>query len=273
MDVIIRSRRLWWSGGDWLELWRYRELFWTLAWRTILVHYKQTVVGVAWALIRPLLTMLIFTVIFGKLAKLPAGNVPYPLLVFAAVLPWQFFANSLTESSNSVVAHAGMINKIYFPRMIIPAAAVISGLIDFGLAFIAFIGLMAWYGVVPGSQIVFLPFFLLLAFCTAFGAGLWLSALNVRFHDVRIIVPFLVQLGLYISPVGFSSTVVPARWHWLYALNPMVGVIDGFRWCLLGQGAPTLGTGFWLSVMIAILMLAGGIVFFSRMERTFADVI
>ncbi len=254
------------------ELWRYRDLFLTLTWRNILVHYKQTVVGVAWALIRPLLTMVVFTVIFGKLARFTSEGVPYPLLVMVGVLPWQLFASSLTESSQSVVAHASMITKIYFPRLVIPAAAVLSSLVDFLITAIIFVGLMAWYGVMPGARILMLPLFLLLALAAAFGAGIWLAALNVRFRDIRFIVPFLVQLGLYVSPVGFASTVVPERWQLLYSLNPMVGVIDGFRWCLLGQ-AVTLGHGFWVSVLIVLLVLFGGLIFFSRMERTFADVI
>ena len=254
------------------EIWRYRELFWTLTWRSVLVHYKQTVVGVAWALIRPLLTMVVFTVIFGRLAKFTSEGVPYPLLVMVGVLPWQLFANSLTESSQSVVAHSSMITKIYFPRLVIPASAVLSSLVDFLITAVIFAGLLAWYGVMPGARILLLPLFLFLALAAAFGAGLWLSALNVRFRDIRFIVPFLVQIGLYVSPVGFASAVIPERWRLLYSLNPMVGVIDGFRWCLLGQ-AVTLDPGFWLSVAIVIAVLLSGLVFFSRMERTFADVI
>lgn len=272
MEIIISSKppRF---GIDFAELWRYRELFWSLAWRSILVRYKQTVVGVAWALIRPVLTMIVFSVIFGRLAGFSSDGVPYPLLVFCAVLPWQFFANSLTGSSESVVAHAGMITKVYFPRLVIPGSAVISGIIDFCLAALVFAGLMAWYGVVPGIRILLLPAFLLLALGAAFGAGLWLSALNVRFRDVRHIVPFMVQLGLYISPVGFSSSVVPERWRFFYSLNPMVGVIDGFRWCVLGQSVSMHWPGFWLSVVMVAFMLIGGLIFFSRTERTFADVI
>lgn len=273
MPEIVISSKPPLLGIDFAELWRYRELFWSLAWRSILVRYKQTVVGIAWALIRPILTIIVFTVIFGRLAGFSSEGAPYPLLVFCAVLPWQFFANSLTGSSESVVAHAGMITKVYFPRLVIPASAVISGIIDFLLASIVFAGLMIWYGVIPGLRILLLPGFLLMAFAAALGAGLWLSALNVRFRDVRHIVPFLVQLGLYVSPVGFSSAVIPERWRFLYALNPMVGVIDGFRWCVLGQDISMHWTGFWLSAGMVTLMFFGGLVFFARTERTFADVI
>ena len=272
MELIISSRRPS-LGLDLPELWRYRELFWTLAWRNILVHYKQTVIGIAWALIRPILTMIIFSVIFGRIAGLSSNGVPYPLLVFAAVLPWQFFANSLTSSSESVVSHASMITKVYFPRVIIPASAVISGIIDFLLAALVFTGLMAWYHVMPGFKVLLLPLFFLLGAAASFGAGLWLSALNVRFRDIRFVVPFIVQLGLYVSPVGFASSVIPERWRLLYSLNPMVGVIDGFRWCLLGEAAQIHWMGLWLSVAIVLLLLVSGALFFGRMERTFADVI
>lgn len=273
MSEIIISSKPPLLGLDFLELWRYRELFWSLAWRSILVRYKQTVVGIAWALLRPILTMIIFTLVFGRLAGFASEGVPYPLMVFCAVLPWQFFANSLTGSSESVVAHAGMITKVYFPRLVIPASAVISGVIDFLLAALVFAGMMLWYGVMPGVRILFLPLFLLMALAAAFGAGLWLSALNVRFRDVRHIVPFLTQLGLYISPVGFASAVVPGRWRFLYSLNPMVGVIDGFRWCVLKQDVSMHWAGFWISAAIVVIMLLGGLVFFARVERTFADVI
>ncbi len=259
-------------GLDLPEIWRFRELFWTLTWRNILVHYKQTVVGVAWALIKPLLTIVVFTVVFGRLAKFTSEGMPYPLLVMVGVLPWQLFAGRLTDSSQSVLAYASMITKIYFPRVVIPASAVLSNLVDFLITALIFAGLLAWYGVMPGGRVIFLPLFLLLALAASFGAGLWLSALNVRFRDVRFIVPFLVQAGLYISPVGFSTAIIPEKWRLLYSLNPMVGVIDGFRWCLLGQTA-ALGAGFWLSVLIVLAILLSGLVVFSRMERTFADII
>lgn len=258
---------------DFEELWRYRELFWFLAWRDILIRYKQTVIGVAWAVIRPVVTMIVFTIIFGKLAKFPSDGVPYPLLSFTALLPWQFFSNSLSESSNSVVANSNMISKIYFPRLIIPASAVISGLVDFLLCFIILLLLMFWYGVTPGINVLFLPLFFLLALFCAFGIGLWFSALNVEYRDVRHIVPFLVQFGLYISPVGFSSSIVPEKWRLIYSLNPMVSVIDGFRWALLGKKIPLFMPGLLLSSFMVFIILISGAYYFRKMESTFADVI
>jgi lipopolysaccharide transport system permease protein len=255
------------------ELWNYRELFWFLAWRDILVRYKQTVIGIAWALIRPIVTMIIFTIIFGKLAKFPSDGIPYPLLSFTALLPWQFFSNALTESSNSVVANSNMISKIYFPRLVIPAAAVISGVVEFLLCFFILIALMFWYGVTPTWSIVWLPLFFLLALISAFGIGLWFSALNVEYRDVRHIVPFIVQFGLYISPVGFSSSVVPDKWRLLYSLNPMVSVIDGFRWTLLGGKTPLFVPGLLISSFIVFGILVTGLYYFRKMERTFADII
>jgi lipopolysaccharide transport system permease protein len=258
---------------DFNEIWRYRELFWFLAWRDILVRYKQTVIGIAWALIRPIVTMIIFTVIFGKLAKLPSDGIPYPVLTFTALLPWQFFANALSESSSSVVANANMISKIYFPRLIIPGSTVISGLVDFLLSFIILLVLMAWYEVVPTLAVLWLPLFFLLALFSSLGIGLWFSALNVEYRDVRYIVPFLVQFGLYVSPVGFSSSVIPGKWRSLYSLNPMVGVIDGFRWSLLGERVPLYMPGLLLSSLMVIIIFITGAYYFRKMERTFADVI
>lgn len=257
----------------WHDLWRYRELFFFLAWRDILVRYKQTVIGVAWALIRPLLTMLIFTLVFGKLARLPSGGVPYPILVFAALLPWQFFSNAFTEAGNSLIGNANMISKVYFPRMVIPASAVFVGFVDFMISGIIMIALMVWYGYLPDWRILTLPFFVLMALAAALGAGLWIAALNVKYRDFRYIVPFVVQIGLYISPVGFSSAIVPEQWRLLYSLNPMVGVIDGFRWAILRGDAPLYWPGLLLSIILVVVIFATGILHFRRTEKNFADVI
>jgi lipopolysaccharide transport system permease protein len=257
----------------WKDIWRYRELFYFLAWRDILVRYKQTVIGIAWALIRPFLTMVVFTVVFGNIAKLPSGGAPYPILVFAAMLPWQFFANALSESSNSLISNSNLISKVYFPRMIVPTSAVIVSFVDFMISGIILLGLMAWYNFVPDWRILTLPLFILIAFAAAMGAGLWLAALNVEYRDFRYVVPFIVQFGLYISPVGFSSSVVPEKWRLIYSLNPMVGVIDGFRWAILGGSSSIYLPGFALSLGLVVLMLISGIWYFRRTERTFADVI
>jgi lipopolysaccharide transport system permease protein len=257
----------------WKDLWVYRELFYFLAWRDILVRYKQTAIGIAWALIRPFLTMLVFTFVFGKLAKLPSPGVPYPILVFSAMLPWQFFANALSECSDSLITNANLISKIYFPRLIVPASAVIVSFVDFLISGIILLGLMAWYNFVPTWRILTLPFFVLIAFATAMGAGLWLAALNVKYRDFRYVVPFIVQFGLYISPVGFSSSLVPAQWRSLYSINPMVGVIDGFRWAILGGETQLYLPGFMISLGLVFLLLGSGIWYFRKTERTFADVI
>jgi lipopolysaccharide transport system permease protein len=257
----------------WKDIWRYRELFFFLAWRDILVRYKQTAIGIAWSVIRPLATMLVFTVVFGTLAKLPSNGVPYPIMVYAAMLPWQFFANSLTESSNSLIDNANLLTKVYFPRLIVPAGSVIVGLVDFFISLVILFGIMVWYQYLPDIRILLLPFFLILAFLASFGAGLWLSALNVKYRDFRYVVPFLVQFGLYISPVGFSSSIVPEKWRLLYFLNPMVGVIDGFRWAILGDAFPVYWPGLILSASLTLLMFVGGLLYFRNMERSFADVI
>lgn len=254
------------------ELWQYRELFWFLALRDILVRYKQALIGVAWSVLQPLFTMLVFSVIFGYLAKLPSDGIPYPLLIFTALLPWQFFANSMSSSSQSIVSNASIISKVYFPRLIIPTSAVISGTIDFCISFAILIGLMIWYQIMPTFNIIFLPFFLILAFTSALGIGLWLSALNAEFRDVYYIVPFLIQAGQYVSPVAYSSSIIPERWKFIYSINPMAGVIDGFRWCLLGAAAPQW-TGFCISTFSVLLIFGGGLLYFRKMERTFADVI
>lgn len=257
----------------WLDIWRYRELFYFLTWRDILVRYKQTAIGVAWALIRPFLTMVVFTVVFGKLAKLPSEGVPYPILVFAAMLPWQFFSNALSEASNSLVGNANLISKVYFPRLIIPASSVITSFVDFVISGAILVVLMAWYHFVPSWRVVYLPAFIVIAFAASMGIGLWLTALNVKYRDFRYIVPFIVQFGLYISPVGFSSTIVPGKWRFLYSLNPMVGVIDGFRWAILGGESKIYLPGFVLSMVIVGTLLVTGIMYFRKTEKSFADVI
>lgn len=258
----------------WMDLWRYRELFYFLAWRDILVRYKQTYVGIAWALVRPFLTMVVFTVVFGKLGKFPSeGTAPYPIMVFAAMLPWQFFSNSLSESSNSLVGNANLISKVYFPRLIIPSSAVITSFVDFLISALILIGLMLWYQFVPGWRLLTLPLFITIAFAASMGIGLWLTALNVKYRDFRYIVPFIVQFGLYISPVGFSSSIVPENWRLLYSLNPMVGVIDGFRWAILGGDVRIFWPGFLISNGLVLLFLVTGVWYFRRTEKTFADVI
>lgn len=270
-DLIIEAGRT--EHHYWQDIWRYRELFYFLSWRDVVVKFKQTVIGVLWALIRPLLTMIIFVFIFGKLAKFPSGNIPYPLLVFAAMLPWQFFASSLSESSNSLISNSSLISKVYFPRIIIPASSVIVSLIDFLISFLILLGLMLWYKFIPGWQILTLPLFITMAFGASFGAGLWLTSLNVKFRDFRYIVPFMVQFGLYISPVGFSSNIIPEQWRLLYSLNPMVGVIDGFRWAILGQQDQIYFPGFILSLVLIFLLLVSGIWYFRKTEKKFADII
>ena len=258
----------------WRDLWHFRELFYFLSWRDVLVRYKQTAIGIAWAILRPILTMIVFTVLFGILAKFPSeGGAPYPILVYAAMLPWQFFSSSLSECSNSLIDNSSLITKIYFPRLVVPSSAVIVGLVDFLLSFAILGALMGWYRFVPDGRILALPLFLLLAMTTSLGFGLWFSALNVKYRDFRYVVPFLIQFGLYVSPVGFSSSVIPEKWRLLYSVNPMVGVIDGFRWAILGGGAKIYWPGFLLSAAIAALVFVSGIRYFRNMERQFADVI
>ena len=265
-EITIERGRA--SRQYWNDIWRYRELFYFLAWRDILVRYKQTVVGIAWALVRPLLTMIVLTVVFGKLAKLPSGGVPYPILVFCGMLPWQFFASALSESGNSLVSNANLISKVYFPRLIVPASSVITSLVDFLISASLLVVLMIWYRYLPSLNCLLLLLFIALAFAAAFGAGLWISALMVRYRDFRIIVPFIVQFGLYISPVGFSSSVVPEKWRLLYSLNPMVGVIDGFRWAILDGKHTIYWPGFALSVTVVALLIASGIWSISE-DRTY----
>jgi lipopolysaccharide transport system permease protein len=256
------------------DLWRYRELFYFLSWRDILVRYKQTVVGIAWAVLRPFLTMLVFTFIFNRIAKLHAnGSAPYALLVMAGMLPWQFFANSLTESSTSLISNTNLISKVYFPRLIIPSSSVITSFIDFLITLVIMAFMMAWYRFAPDWHLLLLPLFVLLSFACAFGAGLWLAALNVEYRDFRYIIPFIVQFGLYLSPVGFSSSIVPAKWRLVYALNPCVGIIDGFRWSLLRGENPLWLPAVLLSVAITGVICLSSVWYFRRMEKSFADVI
>ncbi len=257
----------------WMDLWRYRELFYFLAWRDILVRYKQTAIGIAWAVIRPFLTMVVFTVIFGHFAKLPSEGAPYPILVFAAMLPWQFFANALTEASGSLIDNTNLITKVYFPRLIIPSSAVITSFVDFLISAVILAGLMFWYGFVPGWRLLVLPLLVVIAFATAMGPGLWLTAMNVKYRDFRYVIPFIVQFGLYVSPVGFSSSIVPDKWRVLYSLNPMVGVIDGFRWAILGGHSTIFWPGFLVSMALVVALLVSGIWYFRRMEKSLADVI
>lgn len=270
-ELVIEAGRT--ERQYWQDLWKYRELFYFLAWRDILVRYKQTVIGMIWALIRPFLTMVVFSIIFGKLANLPSEGVPYPILVFAGMLPWQFFANSLGECSNSLISNANLISKVYFPRLIVPTSAVIVSFVDFMISGMILVGLMAWYDYIPTWRIFALPLFIFVSFAASMGVGLWLAALNVEYRDFRFIVPFIVQFGLYISPVGFSSNIVPEKWRLIYSLNPMVGVIDGFRWAILGGESKLYWPGFSLSMALVVLLLWSGIWYFRKMERTFADLI
>lgn len=269
IEIIIEPGRA--EKNYWRDLWRYRELFQVLAWRDCAVRYKQTVLGIAWAVIRPVATMLIFTVVFGRIAKLPSGGVPYPLMVFAGMLPWTFFSTGLSDASNSLITNTNLVSKVYFPRMIMPAATITAAFIDFFIGLFILAGMMAWYHVWPSWRILLLPVFVLLAFLAALGPSLWVTAVNVKYRDFRHVIPFLVQFGLYVSPVGFSSNVVPQKWRLLYSLNPLSGIIDAFRWCILGSGI------YWSGVGISVVVVAGllwmGVRKFRATERTFADLI
>lgn len=269
IEIIIEPGRT--EKNYWRDLWRYRELFQVLAWRDCAVRYKQTVLGVAWAVIRPVLTMLIFTVIFGRIAKLPSAGVPYALMVFAGMLPWTFFATGLSDASNSLITNTGLVSKVYFPRMIMPTATITAAFIDFFIGLFILAGMMGWYQVWPSWRILLLPVFVLLAFLAALGPSLWVTAVNVKYRDFRYVIPFLVQFGLYVSPVGFSSSVVPQKWRLLYSLNPLVGIIDAFRWSVLSSSIHWLGVG--TSVMVVAIWLWLGIRQFRRLEKTFADLI
>ncbi|MFA0749843.1 MAG: hypothetical protein SLRJCFUN_000246 [Candidatus Fervidibacter sp.] len=268
---IIRPRRSWWDI-DLREIWAYRELLYFFVWRDIKVRYKQTVIGAAWAILQPFMTMVVFSLFFGKLAKIPSHGLPYPVFYYSALLPWMYFAGALQNATNTIVEHQRVITKVYFPRIILPLAAVLSGLVDFGIAFIILIGMMLFYGIMPTLAVLWLPFLMLLAVATAFGVGLWLSALNAIYRDVRYAVPFLIQFWMFASPVAYPSSLVPERWQWLYGLNPMAGVIEGFRWALTGQGQPPQSL-FAVSVLAVFLVLLGGLIYFRRMEGTIADLV
>jgi lipopolysaccharide transport system permease protein len=258
----------------WRDLWTYRELFAILAWRDLAVRYKQTIIGVAWAVIRPILSMLIFTVVFNRVAKLPSdGHAPYPVMVFAGMLPWFLFSTILSEASNSVVANSNLIGKVYFPRIIVPSATILVALVDFAITFVLLLAMIAWFGFLPDWRIAFLPWFVLLAILASLGPALYITALNVKYRDFRHIIPFILQFGLYVSPVGYSSAVVPEKWRMIYSLNPAVGVIDGFRWCLLRGESKFYLPGFSLSVGVVAVFLVLGTWYFRKTERTFADLL
>lgn len=272
VEIVIAPGGI--SQNYWRELWRYRELFQVLAWRDVAIRYKQTAIGVAWAVVRPLLTMVVFTLVFSRLAKLPSdGGVPYAVMVLAGVLPWTFFATALSDASNSLVGNANLIGKTYFPRLIVPAAAILAALVDFCVGLLILAAMMVGFSVIPGWQLAFLPLIVLAALLTALGPSLWITAVNVRYRDFRFVVPFLVQLGLYVSPVGFGSNVVPERWRLVYSLNPMVGVIDSFRWCILGGRSPLYWPGIGVGAAVAAFGLWIGLRQFRKLERNFADLL
>jgi lipopolysaccharide transport system permease protein len=269
--TIVQPRKAFWAL-EFGTLWEYRELLYFLVWRDIKVKYKQTALGVAWAVLQPLLATLIFSIFFGRLARLPSDGVPYPVFAYTAMVPWQYFATALMESSNSLVASQNLIKKVYFPRLVIPMGSVIAGLLDFCFAFIVLIGMMFYYGITPSSSIFLLPVFLLLAVGTALAVGLWLSALNVQFRDVKYTIPFVTQFWLFATPVVYPSSMIPAKWRIWFGLNPMAGVIDGFRYSLLGR-APKPGPMIWVSAIAVVVLLVGGLLYFRKMETTFADVV
>jgi lipopolysaccharide transport system permease protein len=268
-ELVIRPAKGW-NPLNLIDLWRYRELIFFLAWRDISVRYKQTILGAAWAIIQPLFTMIVFSIFFGQLGNIPSDGLPYPVFSFCALLPWQLFAYSLGESGNSLISNQSLITKVYFPRIVIPISATLGGLLDFVIAFVVLLIMMAVYGITPTSAIWTLPFFVLLAILTALGAGLWLSALNVEYRDVRYTIPFLAQFWMFLTPIAYPSSMVPEQWRTLYAINPMVGVVEGFRWALLGKGAPP-GPVFIASMIASVALLVSGMYYFRRMERTFAD--
>jgi lipopolysaccharide transport system permease protein len=269
--LVIRAGQT--EGHYWRDLWRYRGLFYILSWRDILVRYKQTAIGIAWAVLRPLLTMIVFVIVFSKIAKLPSDGTPYPIFVFSAMLPWYFFSTAFSEAGNSLVSNSNLISKVYFPRLIIPASSVIVSLVDFGISFLMLVCMLFWFDFMPTWRMLTLPLFILIAFFVSLGTGLWVAALSVKYRDFRYIVPFVVQFGLYISPVGFSSSIVPEKWRMLYSINPMVGVIDGFRWAICGGKVGLYMNGFWLSLLLVVAICVSGIVYFRKTEKAFADII
>lgn len=261
-----------WPSLDLRELWEYRELLYFLIWRDVKVRYKQTALGAAWAIIQPVFMMVVFSLFFGRLAKVPSDGIPYPVFTFCALIPWQLFANALTESSNSLVGNQNLITKVYFPRLVVPLSAVLSGVVDFAIAFVLLLVMMVYFGIVPTWAVVTLPVFILLEILTALGVGLWLSALNVQFRDVRYTISFLVQVWLFLTPVAYPSSIIPERWRVFYGLNPMTGVVEGFRWALLGKAAPSLSM-LLVSILMVLAILIGGLYYFRRMEQTFADLV
>lgn len=271
-SVIVVKPSKGWMSLNLDELWEYRELLYFLSWRDIKVRYKQTVLGAAWAIIQPFFTMVIFSLFFGKLAKVPSDGIPYPIFAYAALVPWHFFANGINQSANSLVGNANLIKKVYFPRLVAPLSSVISGVVDFVLAFAVLLGMMIFYDIYPTSNILWLPFLLLLAFVTSLGVGLWLAALNVQFRDVFYVVPFLIQFWLFATPIAYPSSLLSKPWRTVFGINPMVGVVEGFRWALLGTDT-TPGPIIIVSTMVALMSLVSGVFFFRRMEKTFADVI
>ncbi|MDD5362968.1 MAG: ABC transporter permease [Ignavibacteria bacterium] len=257
----------------WKEIWDYKELFFFLAWRDILVRYKQTFFGIAWSIIRPLITIVVFSVIFGKVASLPSDGIPYPILVIAGTLPWQLFSTSLSEASNSLISNSNMITKVYFPRLAIPLSTIVVSIIDFAISLVILICVMIYYAYIPSWQILTLPIFILIAILASLGGGIWFSALNVKYRDFKFVIPFIVQFGLFVSPVGFSSSLVPGKWKLIYSLNPMVGVIDGFRWAITGKESSLFAEGFMVSLIIVLIIFFSGIWYFRKTEKTFADFI
>jgi lipopolysaccharide transport system permease protein len=272
-NLIIEPGRT--EKNYWKDLWRYRELFYILSWRDIKIRYKQTTIGILWAIIRPLLTMIVFTFVFGRLAKMPNdGNSPYAIMVFAGLLPWQFFSNALTESSNSLIGNQNLITKVYFPRLIIPVSSFITSFIDFLISFVILLALFVFYHYTPPVEIFLMPVFWIMAFAASFGPGLYLTALNVKYRDFRYIIPFIVQFGLFISPVGFNSSIIPEKWQWVYSLNPIVGVINGFRWCIIKDAPnPLLHYPFYISLGVIVFFVWLSIFQFRKMEKNFADLI
>lgn len=271
-QVIVISNGMT-SKGYWQDFWRHREMLLFLAWRDILVRYKQTLVGASWVIIRPLLTMLVFTMVFGRIANLPSNGVPYPLLVFAGMLPWFFFSSALTECSNSLVGNSNLLSKVYFPRLIVPTSTLLVCVVDYLISCLLLFVMLVWYSHWPDWRILFLPLFSLFAAIIAFGLGLWAAALNVRYRDFRHLIPFVLQLGIYVSPVGYATTLIPEKWRFLYSLNPLVGVIDGFRWSLLGQESHIYWPSMLISLVGSILVLVTGLRYFRKSEAGFADVI
>ena len=269
--LLIAPPNRWWAI-PFGELWSSRELLYFFVWRDIKIRYKQTAIGAAWAVLQPLLTMLVFSLFFGRLAHIPSGGLPYPVFYYSALLPWMYFAAALQNATNTIVENQRLITKVYFPRLTLPLSAVVSGLVDFGVSFLMFLVIMAYYRIKPGAAMLWLPLFLLLAVLTALGVGLWLSALNAMYRDVRYVLPFLVQFWMFASPVAYASSLVPARWRWLYGLNPMAGVIEGFRWSLTGRGDPP-GRMFVVSALVVVAVLLSGVGYFQKMETTVADVV